>query len=190
MKTADDSLKKQNKVIEERYRAQIATVNAAAQAAVRTEQQAAQARISALQQGVQAAQVTLQNSLYAENAIRNTFYSQSIQAATVWANQLQFLTQYAFGLTNTGGSGSGGGIGGRTLPTPLASGGQMVPGRPYWVGEKGPELVTPTRPGYVNPAGSGITINVVGAQTGTIKAVSRQQALAAFDSVLRQMGVA
>ena len=66
----------------------------------------------------------------------------------------------------------------------------MIPGRSYWVGEKGPELVTPTRPGYVNPAGSGITINVVGAQTGTIKAVSRQQALAAFDSVLRQMGVA
>ncbi len=33
----------------------------------------------------------------------------------------------------------------------LAAGGPVMPGLSYWVGEEGPELVTPTRRGYVNP---------------------------------------
>jgi TP901 family phage tail tape measure protein len=36
-----------------------------------------------------------------------------------------------------------------------AKGGPMSPGRTYLVGEQGPELVTPTRSGYVHPNGSG-----------------------------------
>lgn len=36
-----------------------------------------------------------------------------------------------------------------------AKGGPMSPGRTYLVGEEGPELVTPTRSGFVHPNGSG-----------------------------------
>jgi hypothetical protein len=36
-----------------------------------------------------------------------------------------------------------------------AKGGPMSPGRTYLVGEQGPELVTPTRSGYVHPNGTG-----------------------------------
>jgi len=189
LKTVDDSLKKQQAIISARYQQQVQTANAAAQAAVRTEQAAQQARLTTLQQGVQAAQVGLQNALYTENAIRNTYYNQSIGMAEVWSNTLSLYTARAFNLGGTTGSYTGGG--GRVLPTPMAAGGPMMPGRPYWVGEHGPELVTPTRPGYVNPTGTGfaVNINVSGATTETIRAVSRQQALATFGRVLDTMGV-
>ena len=190
LKTVDDSLKKQQAVIDARYKAQVATANAAAQAAVRTEQQAAQARITVLQQGVQAAQVALVNAQQNEYLTRANFYNQSLSQAQVWANLMQLYTSYGFSIP--AGAGTGGGIGGRTLPTPLASGGPMTAGQSYWVGEQGPEMVTPTRPGYVNPAGTGcnINLNLSGATTETIRAVSRQQALATFGRVLDQMGVA
>ena len=189
-KAVDESLKKQQQVIDARYKAQVATANAAAQAAVRTEQQAAQARITVLQQGVQAAQVALVNAQQNEYLTRANFYNQSLSQAQVWANLMRLYTSYGFSIP--AGAGTGGGIGGRTLPTPLASGGPMTAGQSYWVGEQGPELVTPTRPGYVNPAGTGfnINLNLSGATTETIRAVSRQQALATFGRVLDQMGVA
>lgn len=192
LKTVDESLKKQQQVIDARYKAQVATANAAAQAAVRTEQQAAQARITVLQQGVQAAQVALVNAQQNEYLTRANFYNQSLSQAQVWANLMQLYTSYGFSIPAGAGGSGGGGIGGRTLPTPLASGGPMTAGQSYWVGEQGPELVTPTRPGYVNPAGTGfnINLNLSGATTETIRAVSRQQALATFGRVLDQMGVA
>lgn len=36
-----------------------------------------------------------------------------------------------------------------------ATGGPVAPGRPYWVGERGPELFVPTAAGRVEPAGGG-----------------------------------
>lgn len=45
--------------------------------------------------------------------------------------------------------GAGGGFPGR------ATGGPVSPARPYWVGERGPELFVPTASGRVEPAGSG-----------------------------------
>ncbi|OYW52333.1 MAG: phage tail tape measure protein [Hyphomicrobium sp. 32-62-53] len=45
-------------------------------------------------------------------------------------------------------------------PEARASGGPVSAGRPYLVGEQGPELITPTRSGYVHPNGS------FGAQAG------------------------
>ena len=46
--------------------------------------------------------------------------------------------------------------GGSEAQTPQgrASGGPISAGRPYLVGERGPELITPSRSGYVHPAGS------------------------------------
>ena len=190
-KAVDDSLKKQQKVIEDRYKAQVATVNAAAQAAVRAEQAAAQARISALQQGVQAAQVALVNAQQAEFLTRANFYNQSLSQAQIWSNLMQLYTSYGFSIPTGAGRSGGGGIGGRTLPTPMATGGPVIAGRPYVVGDGGgPELFVPSTNGRIIPHGAAFTINVTGAQSDTIRAVSRQQALNAFDGILRQMGVA
>ena len=190
-KAVDDSLKKQQKVIEDRYKAQVATVNAAAQAAVRAEQAAAQARISALQQGVQAAQATLVNAQQAEFLTRANFYNQSLSQAQIWSNLMQLYTSYGFSIPTGAGRSGGGGIGGRTLPTPMATGGPVIAGRPYVVGDGGgPELFVPSTNGRIIPHGAAFTINVTGAQSDTIRAVSRQQALNAFDGILRQMGVA
>ncbi|MFN3370451.1 MAG: tail tape measure protein [Sphingomonadaceae bacterium] len=41
-----------------------------------------------------------------------------------------------------------------------AIGGPVAPGRPYWVGERGPELFVPTTAGRVEPAAAARTVNV------------------------------
>ena len=48
------------------------------------------------------------------------------------------------------------GLGGSDAAAPQAraSGGSVSAGKPYLVGERGPELITPSRSGYVHPAGS------------------------------------
>lgn len=186
LKAVDKSLAQQQKVIEDRYRNQVATINAAAQVAVRTEQQAAQARLQALQQGVQAAQVALVNAQQSEYLIRANFYNQSISQAQSWASLMQLYMAYGFSIPNTGG-------GSIKMPTPIpgkASGGPVIAGKPYVVGERGSELFVPATNGRIIPNGAAFTINVTGAQTDTIKVLSRQQALNAFDGILRQMGVA
>jgi hypothetical protein len=192
LKTVDKSLAQQNKVIESRYASQVATINAAAQSAVRTEQSAAQARLNALQQGVQAAQTSLVNAMQSEYLIRANYYNQAVSQAQVWANLMQLYTAYGFsipaGAGSSGGGGGGGGV--RVLPTPLADGGPAYTGRPYLVGERGPELVTFPRNAYVTPNGAAVNINVSGAQMDTIRVTSRQQALATFSTVLDRMGVA
>lgn len=189
LKTADDGLKAQQRTIEQRYNVQLQTVRAAAEAALRTEQQRAQAEINLRQQALQVAQVQLANALNLEAMTRATYYQQSIQAAVDWANQMRFLTLYGLTAPATGSTG-GGGSGGRVLPTPLAEGGPAYAGRPYRVGENGPELFVPAQSGRIIPNGAAFTINVEGAQMGTIRAASRQQALAAFSGVLDRMGVA
>ncbi len=51
--------------------------------------------------------------------------------------------------------GAGGGFPGR------ATGGPVVPQRPYWVGERGPELFVPTASGRIEPAAGGArSVNV------------------------------
>lgn len=189
LKTVDKSLAAQQRTIEARYQQQVATINAAAQSAVRTEQAAAQARLSALQQGVQAAQTALINAQQSEFLIRANYYNQAVSQAQVWANLMQLYTSYGFSLPG-GTGGSYGGGGGRVLPTPLADGGPAYANTPYLVGEQGPELFVPAQSGRIIPNGAAFTINVVGAQSDTIRVVSRQQALAAFDRVIGQMGVA
>lgn len=191
LKTVDDSLKKQQAVIASRYQQQVATANAAAQAAVRLEQQRAQAEISVRQQAIQAAQVQLTNALNYEYMARASYYQQSLSAVQLWAGQMLAFTQAGLAMPYRP-PGTGGGIGGRILPTPLADGGPAFAGRPYWVGDGGePELFVPSQHGTVIPRSAmGVTINVVGAQMDTIKATSRQQAIATFSAVLDRMGVA
>lgn len=187
LKTVDKSLATQQRTIEARYQQQVATINAAAQAAIRSEQQAAQARLAVLQQGVQAAQVALINAQQSEFLIRQNFYNQAVSQAQVWANLMKLYTSYGFSAPTA-----------PTLPSPKqpiiiggkASGGPVTANTPYMVGEKGPELFVPAQSGRIVPNGAALTINVVGAQSDTIRAESRQQALAAFDRVIRQMGVA
>lgn len=41
-----------------------------------------------------------------------------------------------------------------------ATGGPVAPGRPYWVGERGPELFVPTSAGRVEAGGGARTVNV------------------------------
>ena len=89
-----------------------------------------------------------------------------------------------------GGGGGGGalsGVLGALLGAPgRATGGPVSPARPYWVGERGPELFVPTASGRVEPAGGGARqVNVairVAAEAGTAPAAlarsSRQVARA------------
>ena len=79
--------------------------------------------------------------------------------------------------------GEGGGIGG--LLTSLlglpgrATGGGVSPGRPYVVGERGPELFVPTSAGRVETGGRAaprevrVTINVQSPQAGAPEALTR-----------------
>jgi hypothetical protein len=62
----------------------------------------------------------------------------------------------AFPAIGSGGGGGGGGLlsllGGLLGLPGRATGGPVSPGRPYWVGERGPELFVPTSAGQVAPA--------------------------------------
>lgn len=67
------------------------------------------------------------------------------------------------------------GLGGTdaTAPQARAAGGPVSAGKPYLVGERGPELITPSRSGYVHPTGS------MGAPSITIGPFSFQNTSAA-----------
>jgi len=187
LETVDKSLIAQQKTIQARYEAQVKTVRAAADASIRLEVQRAQAELSVRQQSITAAQTQMINAANAELMIRSNLYNQSIGQATVWANTMQMILSY--GLSIPGGTGT------PKMPTPIigkAKGGDVQAGVPYLIGEKGPETVVFPRNGTVIPNGAGmnINLNLSGATTETIRAVSRQQALATFGRVLDQMGVA
>ena len=72
-----------------------------------------------------------------------------------------------------GGGGDGGGVDGQR-----AKGGPISRGSTYLVGEEGPELITPSRSGYVNPAGSfgggGATLNLGGINIHAAPGMSSQ----------------
>jgi lambda family phage tail tape measure protein len=79
-------------------------------------------------------------------------------------SQVRNLIASLFGLKSSGGTGSGGLFGGSIIPGFLAKGGSAQAGKPYVVGEKGPELFIPGASGSVVPnnmLGSGGMTNVV-----------------------------
>lgn len=96
------------------------------------------------------------------------------------------------GLAAIFGGGSSGGLGGlfaSLFGAPgRATGGPVSPGRPYWVGERGPELFVPTASGRVDVPATGaggrdvrvaITINApAGEGAGALQQSSRQVARA------------
>jgi hypothetical protein len=108
-------------------------------------------------------------------------------------------------LFNGGGKQGGGGLGGifaslmSILPGLFAApgkaiGGPVSPGRPYLVGERGPELFVPTASGRIETARAGggrdvrlnITINApAGNETQVLKASGRQVARAVRQALLR-----
>jgi hypothetical protein len=95
----------------------------------------------------------------------------------------------SIGAGNGGGSGSGGGgllsLGTSLLGSLLggapgrATGGPVAPGRPYRVGENGPELFVPTSSGQIMPGGSNggrdvrVSINVTAPEHSAPQALSR-----------------
>jgi phage-related minor tail protein len=114
------------------------------------------------------------------------------------------------GLNSLGGGGSGGGSGGtgglisaaaQVLSTFLgapgrATGGPVSPGRPYMVGERGPELFVPTASGRVEAHGGGggggrdvrVSIRIDGGGAGEPQALarsSRQVARAVKQALMR-----
>jgi hypothetical protein len=101
-----------------------------------------------------------------------------------------------------GGEGGGGlgGLAGQLIGALLglpgrAGGGPVAPGRPYLVGERGPELFVPTASGRIDPGGGGaaardikmsITVNAPGGTAPEALAKSsRQVARAVRDALLR-----
>lgn len=56
-----------------------------------------------------------------------------------------------------------------------ADGGVVVPGGAYLVGERGPEVFTPSAAGTVGAPGAGVTVNIHVAAGGDIDAVRRSQ---------------
>jgi phage-related minor tail protein len=107
-------------------------------------------------------------------------------------------------LSKSGGGGSGGGllnlgtqILGSVLGAPgRATGGPVSPGRPYLVGERGPELFVPTSSGSVAAAGGGdgardvrisIAVNApAGSAPDTLARSSRQVARAVRNALMRE----
>ncbi|PVX28997.1 tail tape measure protein [Sphingomonas pokkalii] len=73
-----------------------------------------------------------------------------------------------------------------------ATGGPVSPGRPYWVGERGPELFVPTSAGQVTPTASGagrdvrvsITVNAATGEAPQALAQSSRQVARAVRSAL------
>ena len=72
-----------------------------------------------------------------------------------------------------------------------ATGGPIQQGRPYWVGERGPELIVPNSSGTVipnNKAASGRNVGVVLKNYGKVEFVLGRDGLSASD-LMQQMGV-
>lgn len=93
--------------------------------------------------------------------------------------------------------GSGGGLLGAILglfggAPGKATGGPVSPGRPYWVGERGPELFVPTASGSIAPAGGGgvrdvrvaITVSAGGGDAPKALAASSRQVARAVRAAL------
>ena len=106
-------------------------------------------------------------------------FADTLQRMAAEAAAAQLFKAFAGGLTGSGGFldlilGIGGGLGGGGPPIgKRASGGPVMPGQTYLVGEKGPELFSPNGAGTIIPNDrmGGTTINVtvpVTAPTGSV----------------------
>ena len=96
-----------------------------------------------------------------------------------------------------GGAGKASGMGGllaRLLGAPgRATGGPVSPARPYWVGERGPELFVPTASGRVDPIAASardvrVTINLnapAGGEARALQQSSRQVVRAVRQALMR-----
>ncbi len=84
--------------------------------------------------------------------------------AKVALKALDEVSRAALGVAFPSIGGGGGGLvsllGGLLGLPGRATGGPVSPGRPYWVGERGPELFVPTSAGQVAAAGQGSTRDV------------------------------
>ena len=97
-----------------------------------------------------------------------------------WVNEkVSALTAPLTGIANRvrGMFGSGSASGEEGSPPARAGGGPISRGSTYMVGEKGPELITASRSGYVNPAGSGTSApTITVAPSFTFNAMSASDA--------------
>ncbi|WP_431469425.1 tail tape measure protein [Sphingosinithalassobacter sp. LHW66-3] len=97
----------------------------------------------------------------------------------------------------TGAAGLGGLIAGLLGAPGRATGGPVSPGRPYWVGERGPELFVPTSAGSVAAAAPGsaaarevrvaITVNAGAGEAPRALAQSSRQVARAVKAALAQV---
>ena len=119
--------------------------------------------------------------------------------AEIAASAIRSGLQQILGKSGEGGGGGGvlgalvslfGGAPGR------ATGGPVSPARPYWVGERGPELFVPTASGSVAPAGAGgaravrvaITVNASADSAPGALARSSRQVARAVKAALDEAG--
>jgi hypothetical protein len=96
----------------------------------------------------------------------------------------------------SGGQGLLGLLGGLVSGLPgRATGGPVAPDRPYWVGERGPELFVPTTSGRIEVPGSGragrdvrvaITIHATAGETGAVLQRSSRQVARAVRAALAE----
>lgn len=146
--------------------------------AVFAAQEAADAALAVPEAVAEATATNLETiNVFAEQASRNIqdALGDSIKAALegdfksisdLWANMLKRMVAEALAAQVTkalfgAGVGSGGGYFGAFLsalgsPVPRAAGGPVAAGRPYLVGERGPEIVVPRSSGTVLPNGQGL----------------------------------
>ncbi|WP_294257328.1 tail tape measure protein [uncultured Sphingomonas sp.] len=118
--------------------------------------------------------------------------------AKIGVKALDEIARAALGVAFPSVSGGGGGgllslLGGLLGLPGRATGGPVSPGRPYWVGERGPELFVPTSAGQVAPAGGqgggrdvrvSITVNAAADAAPRALAQSSRQVARAVRSAL------
>lgn len=96
----------------------------------------------------------------------------------------------------SGGGGLAGALIGLLGAPGRATGGPVSPDRPYWVGERGPELFVPTSSGHVAPAGAGgprdvrvaITVNAGAGEAPAALQRSGRQVARAVRQALMEAG--
>ena len=120
--------------------------------------------------------------------------------AEIAASAIRGGLQQILGSGGTGGGGGGGLLGGLLAllggAPGRATGGPVSPARPYWVGERGPELFVPTASGAIAPAGAGggrkvrvaITVNAAADTAPTALARSSRQVARAVKAALDEAG--
>ncbi|MCW6532301.1 MULTISPECIES: tail tape measure protein [Sphingomonas] len=120
--------------------------------------------------------------------------------AEIAASAIRGGLQQILGSGGSGGGGGGGLLGGLLAllggAPGRATGGPVSPARPYWVGERGPELFIPTASGAIAPAGAAgarevrvaITVNAAADTAPAALARSSRQVARAVKAALDEAG--